>query len=110
MTGLTRRFAPGEIRAIVAQADEMARPALEVACAAGWKDAQVIGFNGTAEAFEAIRSGPMLATILQDAADQGRRAVRAALEHLDGEPLPPEILTPLSVVTRENVDSFRPAY
>lgn len=110
MTGLVRRFALGAIRAIVAQADEMALPAAEVARAAGWKDVLVIGFNGTTEAFDAIRARQMHATILQDAADQARRAVQAALDHLNGQPLPPEIFTPLPVVTGANVESLKPAY
>ena len=73
MTGLVRRFKPGEIRAIVAQADELALPAAEVARGQGWKDLIVIGFNGTTDAFEAIRAGQMHATILQDAAEQAPR-------------------------------------
>jgi ribose transport system substrate-binding protein len=110
MTGLVRRFRPGEIRAIVAQADEMALPAAEVARDAGWADALVIGFNGTAEAFDAVRDGRLHATILQDAADQGRRAVRATVAHLKGEPVPDEVFTPLPVVTRANVATLKPAY
>lgn len=110
MTGLARRFPAGTIRAIVAQADEMALPAAEVARGAGWKDTLVIGFNGTADAFAAIRAGQMRATILQDAADQGRRAVQAAFDHLrDGSP-PPEILTPLPMVTQANIAKLEPAY
>jgi ABC-type sugar transport system substrate-binding protein len=110
MTGLVRRFSTGEIRAIVAQADEMALPASEVARGAGWNEAIVIGFNGTAEAFEAIRQGHLHATILQDSADQGRRAVRAAVSHLRGEAVPKELFTPLPVVTKANVEALRPAY
>lgn len=110
MTGLVRRFRAGEIKAIVAQADEMALPAAEVARDAGWKDLIVIGFNGTAEAFSAIRDGRLHATILQDAADQGRRAVRATVDYLEGKPVPDTILTPLPVVTRANVDQLKPAY
>ncbi len=110
MTGLVQRFPPGEIRAIVAQADEMALPAAEVARAEGWDDVIVIGFNGTKGAFAAIREGHMHATILQDAAEQGRRAVQAAVDHLNGKSVPPEILTPLPLITRENVDQNSPAY
>jgi ribose transport system substrate-binding protein len=110
MTGLVRRFAPGEIRAIVAQADEMALPAAEVARAEGWNDVIVIGFNGTRDAFAAIRSGLLYATVLQDAADQGERAVSAAVDHLRGRPVAAEILTPLPLVTKANVDQLRPSY
>jgi ribose transport system substrate-binding protein len=110
MSGLVRRFQPGEIQAVVAQADEMALPAAEVARAGGWNNLIVIGFNGTREAFDAVRSGLLHATILQDAADQGERAVRAAVDHLNGKPLPPEVFTPLPLITKANVDQFRPAY
>ena len=111
MTGLVRRFSPGQINAIVAQADEMALPAAEVARAEGW-NVPVIGFNGTREAFEAIRGGELHATILQDAAEQGRLAVQTAVEYLrgGGESLLPEVTTPLPVVTKENVEMLRPAY
>ncbi len=110
MSGLALRFQPGEVRAIVAQADELALPAAEVARASGWDDVIVIGFNGTSQAFSAIRAGQMHATILQDAAEQGRLAVEAAVKHLRGESLPTEILTPLPVVTLENIDEYEPAY
>jgi ribose transport system substrate-binding protein len=110
MAGLVRRFKPGEIRAIVAQADEMALPAAEVARDAGWNNTLVLGFNGNAEAFDAIRAGRLHATILQDAADQGRRAIRAAVAHLKGESVPKEVFTPLPVITTANVDSYNPAY
>lgn len=110
MTGLVRRFKPGEIRAIVAQADELALPAAEVAREEGWKDLIVIGFNGTTDAFEAIRDGRMHATILQDAAEQARKAVDAAADHLAGKPVPAEIITPLPVVTKANVDRYKPSY
>ncbi len=110
MSGLVRRFPPGEIRALVAQADELALPAAEVALADGWKGLIVIGFNGTGPAFSAIKAGTLHATILQDAADQGRRAVDAAVDHLNGKPIPSEILTPLPVITKVNVNEFTPSY
>jgi ribose transport system substrate-binding protein len=110
MSGLVRRFQPGEIRAIVAQADEMALPAAEVVRSESWKDVIVIGFNGTREAFDAIKSGTLYATILQNSAEQGELAVRAAVDHLRGKSIPREIFTPLPVVTRKNVDSLHPSY
>jgi ribose transport system substrate-binding protein len=110
MTGLVRRFKSGEIRAIVAQADELALPAAEVARGEGWKDLIVIGFNGTTDAFAAIRNGQMHATILQDAADQARKAVDLAVDHLAGKTVPVEIITPLPVVTKANIDQYQPSY
>lgn len=110
MAGLVRRFRPGEIKAIVAQADELALPAAEVATAAGWSDVAVIGFNGTRPAFDAVKAGTLRATILQDSADQGRKAVAAAVDHLAGRPVPAEVLTPLPVITKENIGRFTPSY
>lgn len=110
MTDLVRRYDPGAIRAVVAQADEMALPAAEVARAEGWKDVLVIGFNGTKPAFDAVRSGLLYATVLQDPAEQGAKAVEAAVAHSKGQTVAPEILTPLPLVTKENVEKYAPAY
>jgi ribose transport system substrate-binding protein len=110
MTGLVRRFSPGQIRAIVAQTDEMAMAAAEVAHAEGWKDVVVIGFGGSTAAFEAIRAGTMTATILQDPAQQGAWAVEAAVDRLKGKLAPLERLTPLPIVTKADVDILKSAY
>ena len=74
MTDLVRRFSPGEIRAVVAQSDEMAVPAAEVVQTEGWKDVLIFGFDGSRSAFDAIlRAGRLKATILQDPLEQGQR-------------------------------------
>lgn len=110
MTVLAQRFEPGVLRAIVAQNDEMALPAAAVARAQGWTDVVVIGCDGTQAAFDAIASGQLHATVLQDSADQGVRAVQAAVQYLRGETVSPEVLTPLPVVTRSNVGELKPSY
>lgn len=110
MTDLARRFKPGEVQAIVAQADEMAVPAAEVAKAESWKDLVVIGFNGNKDGFDAIRSGSMTATVLQDAAVQGRRSVEAARDFFEGKTLEKIIYTELPVVDKSNIDQYKPAY
>ena len=110
MTDLVRRFSPGEIRAVVAQSDEMAIPAAEVVQAEGWKETLVFGFDGSRTAFEAIRSGSLKATILQDPLEQGKKAVETMAGHLRGQHLDPEVITPLRLITRSNVDQFQPAY
>lgn len=112
MSGIVQRFKPGEIRAIVGQADEVALPAAEVAHAAGWKDVIVIGFNGTKGAFDAIKSGEIHATILQDPAEQGRIALKAAFEAQADKNVSKkdDIITPLPVITKENVEKYKPSY
>ena len=93
MTDLVRRFAPGEIRAVVAQSDEMAVPAAEVIQAEGWKDVLVYGFDGSRSAFEAVRGGRLKATILQDPLEQGKKAVETMAEYLQGKKPDPEVVT-----------------
>jgi ABC-type sugar transport system substrate-binding protein len=110
MTDLVRRFPPGEIRAVVAQSDEMALPASEVALAEGWKDVAVLGFDGARTAFDAVRDGRLACTILQDPHEQGEEAVEVMAAHLKGEPVDREVVTPLRLITKANVDQFQPAY
>jgi ribose transport system substrate-binding protein len=112
MSGLVQKFKPGTIRAIVGQADEVALPAAEVAHAAGWKDVVVIGFNGTNGAFEAIKKGELHATILQDPAEQGKLALETASQFLATRNAPgsKDRITSLPIITRENVDKYKPSY
>ena len=110
MTDLVRRFQPGEIQAIVAQSDEMAIPAAEVARAEGWKDVVVLGFDGSKRAFDAIRDGRLQSTILQDPTEQAAKAVEILASHLKGETVDAENITPLRLITKSDVDEHQPAY
>ncbi len=111
MTDLVQSYDPGQIDAIIAQADELAVPAAEVARQAGWaEDLIVIGFNGNITAFQAIRDGFLSATILQDAAQQARIAVEQTIAHLDGEYVPDVVYTPLPLITPETIAEYEPAY
>ncbi|WP_165244129.1 sugar ABC transporter substrate-binding protein [Paludisphaera soli] len=110
MTDLVRRFKPGDIRAVVAQSDEMALPAAEVAQAEGWKDVVVLGFDGSKAAFDAVRDGRLSCTILQDPREQGARAVEVMAAKLKGETVDREIVTPLRLINKANVDQHQPAY
>ncbi len=110
MTDLVQAHPKGSIRAIVAQADEMALPAAEVAKAEGWKDLIVIGLNGNTAAFAAVESGEIYATVLQDPTEQAVRAVETADEYFRGIKVPSSVITPLVAVTKENVKKLKPAY
>ena len=111
MTDLVRQFSAGEIRAVVAQSDEMALPAAEVTQSeVGWKEVLVFGFDGSQRAFEAIRGGRLTATILQDPREQGKKAIETVALYLRGHKPDTEVLTPLRLITKENVDRFQPAY
>ena len=110
MTDLVRRFSRGEIGAVVSQSDEMAIPAAEVIQAEGWKETVVLGFDGSRTAFDAVRKGGLKATILQDPLEQAKKAVETMVADLRGHSLDPEIITPLRLITKANVDQFQPAY
>ena len=111
MTDLVRQFSAGEIRAVVAQSDEMALPAAELTQSEeGWKEVLIFGFDGSQRAFEAIRGGRLTATILQDPLEQGKKAIETVALYLRGHKPDPEVLTPLRLITKENVDRFQPAY
>jgi ribose transport system substrate-binding protein len=111
MTDLVRRFSTVEIRAVVAQSDEMASPAVEITQSEeGWKNVLVFGLDGSQRAFDAVRSGRLAATILQDPLEQGKKAIEIAAAYVRGHKPDPEVITPLRLITKENVDHFQPAY
>jgi ABC-type sugar transport system substrate-binding protein len=110
MTDLVRRFKPGDIQAVVAQSDEMALPAAEVVQAEGWKDVAVLGFDGSKAAFDAVRDGRLQSTVLQDPSEQGAKAVEILASFLKGEKVPAENITPLRLITKDDVDKYKPSY
>lgn len=87
--------------AILAANDVMALAMLEALDAAGRKSV-VTGINAVPEAIAAIKSGRMLATVDFDAMKMGCLATEAAIRHLRGERVPPQIMLPVQVVDRVN--------
>lgn len=64
-----------------------------------------VGFDTSPALIEALRKGEIDALVAQDPRTMGRRAVTAAVDHLQGRPVAPVIDTGAAVVTRDNVDS-----
>jgi len=62
----------------------------------------VIGVNALPEAIAAIKAGKLLATVDFDAMKITCIATEAAIRHVRGEPVPPEIILPAQVVDRTN--------
>ena len=89
---------------------EGAVQALKAAGKNGVTDVMVIGFNGDPPALELIKSGDMAATIRQDPYGQGRKAVEAALQMLEGQPVDysqadaKTIFFPVELVDSSNVE------
>jgi len=64
-----------------------------------------VGFDASQKLVEALRAGQIDALVLQNPVAIGELAVRALVEHLDGQPVEPRIDTGVHLATRENVDA-----
>jgi len=89
------------IDGVIATNDLMALGALDALAAQG-RTALVVGNNGTIEAARAVGEGRLLATMDYDGFRMGCVAATAAIRHLRGLPVPPEILLPARVIHRGN--------
>jgi ribose transport system substrate-binding protein len=87
--------------AAICSNDLMALGALDALDAAG-RRALVVGNNGTIEAAEAIGQGRLFASMDYCGFRMGALAAMAALRHLDGAPVPREIILPAEIVHRGN--------
>jgi ribose transport system substrate-binding protein len=99
MSGLLARNP--RIDGIWAGNDLMAFGALEALAEAG-RTAQVVGINGLPAAIEHIERGTMLASADFSAFNIAAVATRALLRHLNGEPVPAEIMVPAELIDRTN--------
>jgi ribose transport system substrate-binding protein len=86
--------------------DMMAFGAVDALAAAG-RRAQVVGINGLPEAVANIERGTMLASADFSALTIAAIATRAVLRHLDGKPVPKEILVPAELIDRSNIARWK---
>ena len=95
---------------IFAANDEMALGALEAVAAAGRLDSmRIIGFDAVPDAITNIRSGRLLGSVAQFPGEMGRLGVRYAVELLrEGTHPPPDVLTRVEMIDRDNVAVFAP--
>lgn len=101
-----KAYGRDKIDAVLSNNDEMALGALDALEAAGIRDVLVMGVDAIPDALEAVKSGRMAGTVLQDAVSQGRGGVEIALRALKGESQAQNFILPSELVTRENVDKF----
>jgi ribose transport system substrate-binding protein len=90
-----------QIDGILAANDAMALGAIEALDAANRK-ALVIGINGTKEAVDAVKAGKLLATGDCDGFVQGCVGVMGAVRHLRNQPVPKEVIFPITVFDSTN--------
>lgn len=108
MEDTLQRFGSGEIVALVANNDEMAIGAASAIRDAGRTDefTAVVGVDGTPPAVAAIESGDMTATVRQDSAGQGVKAVEVVHAFLEGETVDDRYTLPFTLITEENAADF----
>jgi ribose transport system substrate-binding protein len=93
------------IDGVLAANDAMALGVLSALEAAG-RSPPVIGVNAVPDAITAVKAGRLLATVDFDALKISSIATEAALRHLRGERVPPEIILPTQIVDHGNCDAW----
>jgi ribose transport system substrate-binding protein len=96
----------GEINGVWTSNDVMAFGVLEALATAG-RTAKVVGVNGLPEAIDNIERGTMQASVDFSAFNIAGIAVRAALRHLRGEPVPAAIMVPAALIDRTNYQRWK---
>jgi inositol transport system substrate-binding protein len=94
------------LKGILANNDEMALGAVEALKAAGRTDVPVIGVDAIPDAKAAVADGSLAATVLQDAAGQGRGAAEIAYKALRNETPESIIWVPFVLITKDNLDQY----
>jgi ribose transport system substrate-binding protein len=89
------------IDAVLSANDGMALGALEALQEAN-RSAVVIGINGILPAVKLIETGALLASVDFNMFKIGCTATRAAIRHLEGEPLPEKILLRAEIIDKTN--------
>ncbi|SCW43630.1 inositol transport system substrate-binding protein [Paenibacillus tianmuensis] len=95
-----------DMKAVIAQNDEMAIGALNALEARGMKDVPVVGVDGVKDALQAVKDGKMLATVFQNAKAQGETVIDMAIKAAKGEQIEKKYEIPFELVTKGNVDQY----
>ena len=123
MKGFIASFGLDRIEAVLANNDDMALGAIEALKAEGYnagdpaKYIPVVGVDATAPALEAMKDGSLLGTVLNDAVNQGKAAVRVAVASAEGKTVDKDVIgyevtdgkyiwIPYKKVTSENYKDF----
>ncbi|KRC65819.1 LacI family transcriptional regulator [Aeromicrobium sp. Root236] len=109
MEDLLRRYSKkGEISGLVTHNDEMALGAASAIKEAGRMDEfkVIVGVDGTPTGMKAISDGLMTATVKQNSAEQGIKAVDVVKSFLDGKKVDAAYNLPFTLVTKDNVAEY----
>ena len=66
----------------------------------------VVGTDGIREAKKSVRTGAMRATVAEFPVEEGRLGVNVALRLLGCQPIPPWVVSPAAVLTKDNVGNY----
>lgn len=89
-----------QINAIFAQNDEMGMGAVKALTEAGLKDKViVVSIDAIPDALAAVKKGTLNATVFQNAAEQGSKAVETALKLIKKEKVEEKVIIPFKLVT-----------
>jgi inositol transport system substrate-binding protein len=95
-----------KLKGILGNNDEMALGAIEALKAAGRGDVVVMGVDRIPDAITAVKNGSMAATVLQDAAGQGRGAAEAAYKGIRGESQAQINWVPFVLIDKSNIAQY----
>ena len=95
-----------KIDAVIAENDEMAIGAINALRAQGMTDLPVVGVDGVNDALQSVKNGEMIATVYQNAPEQGRTVMDMAVKAAKGETIEKRYEIPFELVTTENVDEY----
>jgi ribose transport system substrate-binding protein len=97
-----------DLSMIFAANDEMALGAVQAVEAAGRAgQVQIIGFDGTKDAVDAVLAGTMAGSVAQNPFKMGEAGVQAALEAAAGKTVDKRIDTGSTMVTRDNAADYK---
>ena len=102
---LMQRFP--QIDGVVSANDDMAVGIAEALQGAGRGDkTKVVGVDVIPDAAALIKEGKMFASADYSGHDQGYLAIKAMVKHLRGEKVPSEIILPVKIATKDNIDPW----
>jgi ribose transport system substrate-binding protein len=86
--------------------EDMARGAIKVLKDAGQADkVAVVSTGGSKDGLDMIKSGEIEATMAASPAYEAAVAIKAVRDYFDGKQVPEKIISPVIVVTKENVET-----
>ncbi len=92
-----------DIAGVFAQNDEMVLGAIQAADAAKRTGIAFVGFDGTPDAVAALKAGKLAGDVAQQPTQMGILGVQNAVKVLQGQSVQANIVSPLKLLTKDNV-------